>query len=173
MAASTPRKKKNVKQLLAGAQRAFRTVDICTRADLVDEYETIEARLEKAKADSNSIGGHPDIPVLTERLEQLREEMRDATLTFKIRGLPQRQYTELLAQHPPRKDDKRDALLGMNIDAVVEQLIRQGTVEPELDDDDWEQLLGDVINVATYEQLTNAAWSVNNKDVSAPFSPAE
>lgn len=169
MAASTPRKKKNVKELLARSQRAVRVVDICTRADLVDEAEKLETRLERARADQSSIGGNPDVPALEQQLAELREQMEEATITFRIRGLSQRKYTEVVAQHPPRKDDKRDALLGMNIDDVIEQLIKLGTEEPQLDDDDWQILLDDVLNQATYVQLTDAAWSVNAKDVSVPF----
>jgi len=170
MAGPSPRKKqKNIKALLAGAQRAVRTVTVCTRADLVDEYETLEAQLKQLSEGADSLAGADGAPELRARLDALRAEMDDASITFRIRGLPQRTYTSLLAQHPPRKDDKRDALLGFNIDDVIEQLIRLGTEEPELDDEDWERLLGDVINKADYERLTNAAWSVNTQDVSAPF----
>jgi hypothetical protein len=168
MAANTPRKKKNVKQLLAEAQRAVRTVKVCTRADLAEEYETLETRLAKAKADNNSIGGNPQVAELSAQLEELREQLRDATIEVKIRGLPRRDYTKLVAAHAPREGNKADAMLGMNVDEVVEQLIKRGTFSPDLDAEDWEFLLGDVTE-ATYEQLTNAAWSANNRDVSVPF----
>lgn len=169
MAASTPRKKQDVKKLIAESRRAVRTVQICTRADLGDEYETLEARLAKAKDDNNSIGGNPQIPELTVRIGELREQMREATIEFKIRGLSRRRYTEIVAKHPPREGNKADAMLGMNIDDVVEQLIKLGTFEPELDDEDWETLLEDTLTEATYEALTNAAWSANKRDVSVPF----
>lgn len=170
MAGTTPRKKKTVKQLLAEAQRAVRTVPICTRADLVDEFELLESRITKAKeAAGDSLAG-ADTAAMEARLAVLKEEMADASITFKIRALPDREFTKLVAEHPGRKGNKADELLGMNIDEVVEQLIKRGTVEPEMDGGDWEQLLGEVLNRATYEQLTNAAWSVNKQDVSVPFS---
>jgi hypothetical protein len=170
VAASTPRKKKNVKQLLAEAQRAVRTVDICTRADLVDEYEILESRIAKKKeAAGDSLAG-ADTAAMEARLAALKEEMADASITFKIRALPDREFTKLVAEYPARKGNKPDEVLGMNIDDVVEQLIRRGTEEPEMDGGDWEKLLGEVLNKATYEQLTNAAWSVNRQDVSVPFS---
>jgi hypothetical protein len=172
MAASTPRKKQTVKTLIRTAKRAVRTVRICTRADLVDEAETLEAQLEKAKEENTSIGGSPQLPHLAERLAELRQLMDDATIVFRIRALPQRKLTEVIAQHPPREGNPRDKVLGFHVDDVIEQLIRQGTEEPALDDDDWQILLEETLNAATYAQLTNAAWNVNDKDVSAPFSPA-
>lgn len=170
MAGPSPRKKKNVKALLASAQRAIRTVTICTRADLVDEYETLEARLRKAKESTaaDSLAG-VDTSDLEARMAELREQMDDASLTFKIRALPDREFTRLVADNPARDGNKHDLVFGANLDEVVEQLIRRGTEEPELDAADWEVLLGEVLNKATYEQLTNAAWSVNKQDVSVPF----
>lgn len=165
MAGPSPRKK-NVKALLRGSQRAVRNVKICTRADLVDEAETVEARIRKAK-ETDSLA--PDVSDLEARLAELREQMEDASIEFRIRALPRREFTKLITENPAREDNKHDAVLGMNIDEVVEQLIRRGTEEPELDAADWEILLGDVLNQATYKQLTNAAWSVNEHDVSIPF----
>lgn len=170
MAGTTPRKKKSVKQLLSEAQRAVRTVDVCTRADLVDEAERLEARIERAKASAgDSLAGAPDVSDLDARLAELKEEMADASITFKIRGLAERKYTQLIAQHPPRAGNDGDKAMGFHVDDVVEQLIRLGTEEPKLDLDDWTLLLEDVLNKATYAQLTNAAWAVNARDVSVPF----
>jgi hypothetical protein len=170
VAGTAPRKKQNVKALLAGAQRAVRTVEVCTRADLADEYGTLDARIKKARADgADSLAGSPELPEMIARLDELRDEMRAASITFKLRALPRREYTQVVAQNPPREGEKADALLGMNIDEVIEQLIRRGTEEPELDAADWEVLLGEALNQATYAQLTDAAWSLNTRDVTTPF----
>lgn len=169
MAGPSPHKK-DVKKLIRAAKRAVRRVPVCLRADLVDEYETLEAQLNKAKAAAeDSLGGDPRVAELTARLEELRAEMGEATVEFVIRALPEKQFTKVLTEHPPREGDKRDAVMGWNIDDVVEQLIRRGTEEPNLDDEDWQILLEETLNRATYAQLTNAAWSVNDKDVSVPF----
>lgn len=169
MAASTPRKKKqDVKKLIAESKRAVRTVQVCLRADLVDEYETLQAKLRKLDA-GDSLGGHPDAGPITDRLAELRGQMEDATVEFRIQGLARRAYTALVAEHPAREGNKADEMLGMNIDDVVEQLIRRGTIDPVLDDDDWTALLEDALTEATYEALTNAAWSANKRDVSVPF----
>lgn len=161
--------KKDVKALLANAQRPIRKLDICTRGDLVDAYETLDARL-KALGDVDQLGGHPDAAPIRAQLEALREQMRDSEITFVIRGLDPREYTKLLAQHPPRDGVAQDKAMGFNVDEMVDKLIRLGTEEPELDEEDWENLFGRAINKATYAQLTNAAWSANAIDVSVPFS---
>jgi hypothetical protein len=170
MAGPSPQKKKqNVKALLAGAQRAVRRVQICTRADLQDEYETVLAQQQAAQKEdgSASLAGPP--AEFAARLDELREEMRESTLEFVIRGLPRRKYTELVQANPAREDNKADAVLGFNVDEVVEQLIRLGTESPDLDADDWRTLLEDTLTEAQYEALTNAAWAANNRAVSVPF----
>lgn len=168
MAATTPRKK-NVKALIAQAKRAVRSVDVCLRADLADEFELLDAKIAKAKeAAQDSLAG-ADTGEWEARQAELRADMAESSVTFRIRGLPKKDFAELVSQYPPREDNQRDAFVGFNLDEVVEQLIRKGCEEPDLDEDDWIALLGEALNTATYEKLTAVAWAVNKVDVSAPF----
>lgn len=170
MAASTPRKKKSVKDLIRSAQLPLEKAKICTRPDLVDEYEALAADLAAAKTDRDSLAGNPQIPRLEERLAELKEQIEEATIEFKIRGLPAEQYTKLAAKYPAREGDRMDiAAGGVNRDEIAEQLIRLGTVDPILDEDDWQYLLGTALNNVGYQQLTLTAWAANNIPVSAPF----
>jgi hypothetical protein len=174
MGAPAPKKsKREIKALLAGARRSERTVPICLRGDLVAEMQDIERDLLRLEATrSASLEGDPEAVPLAERAAALREEMLAHTVTFVVRAVARRRWTELMAAHPPREGDEADKVLGVNLDDMVEVLLRECTVEPQLDDDDWEHLLSEVLSDAQYEALTTAVWAVNTRDVSVPFSPA-
>jgi len=165
---ASPRKKKSAKELIRGAQRRVEVASVCTRPDLVDEYQQIQDRIAAAKEGADSLAGVPaDVAA---RLDELKEQIEDSTIDFKIRGLPSKEYTQLAAKYPPRPDNRADMLAGgVNTDEIVEQLIKLGTVDPILDEEDWQALLGDALNNHSYQQLTQAAWVANNIGVSAPF----
>lgn len=170
MAANTPRKKKNAKDLIRGAKLPVEKVKICTRPDLVDEYEELDARVANARQNPTSISGAPELPEWTARLAELQAEIEDTTIEFKIRGLSQPEYTKLATAHPAREGNNKDLLAGgVNVDDIAEKLIKLGTIEPVLDEEDWQNLLTNVVNNASYTKLTLAAWAANNRDVSAPF----
>lgn len=172
-APTAKRSKRDVKALLATARRPERSVDICVRADLQDRYAELERKIMDLEAKTGaSLAGNAEARSTAEAQAELRDKMLDASVRFTLRGLSRREWTDLVAQYPPREGNEADKAMGFNIDDFVEALIRASIVEPALDDDDWRTLLEDVLTEATYEVLTNAAWSVNKRDVSVPFSRA-
>jgi hypothetical protein len=95
--------------------------------------------------------------------------MLEHTVTFRLRALPRRKFTALQAEYPPRADNAGDVLAGTNVEAMTEALVRRCLVEPELDDEDW-QILDDTMSDGQWGLLTNAAWAINARDVTVPFS---
>lgn len=165
------------KKLLADARLPERTVPVCLRGDLTAEWEDLDRQLTEAqRATTGSIedGGSAAI---AERMEALRVEMRDHTYTFRLRGLPKRQYRELKAAHPPRKDDEtgeirsEDVYLDADLDGLGEPLLRACLVDPVLDDGDWSDLL-DKLTDRQYGDLVGTAIYVNRGGVDIPFSHA-
>lgn len=167
----------DVKQLIKRARLPEDTVSLCLRADLVAEYERVQAEHAKAQqaAGQSLAGSGGTVVALDERLAALREEMSGSMLTLTLRGLPSHRYQALADKHPPRvtdeKIDRRDAVFGFNVDTFFPILARACTVAPELDDEDWESLLGDdgKLTDAQVGKLCDAAWKLNRKDVDLPF----
>lgn len=176
MGAPAPKKsKREVQALIKAGRRPERTVSICMRADLQAEVQEVERQimeLEKAPAGAESLAGDPRARELSARHDLLRAQMIEHSVEFRLRGLSRRRWTELVAQYPPGKDNEADQMLGIAMDDFTEALVRQCTVEPELDDEDWDHLLGEVLTDGTYTLLGSAAWGVNKRDVNIPFSPA-
>jgi len=160
--------------LLAGAKLPERSVPICMRADLVADHEAadreLEALLDKPTGKFNDGRGE-----LKERLLQLEAEMTAATYAFRLRGLAGAGFRKLVAEHPPRQTDDggvdpRDAI-GVDISTMFDALVRACLVDPELTDEQFEQLQA-ALTDKQWDQLATAAWNLNTRAVDVPFSRA-
>lgn len=169
---------KNFQAMLADAKLPEKSVPICLRGDLVADFEEAERLLVEAnKSRGDSLAGGEKLGELAERVEQLREQMRDHFYDFRLRALPKRQWRALVAEHQPRRVDgaegpevhEDDKYIGVNAETFFDAMIRACLVDPELDDQQWAHLL-EVLSDKQYEALSSAAWGVNRSDVDVPFS---
>jgi hypothetical protein len=148
---------------------------ICLRGDLAADHEAAERDLEQAeKTGSDSLAGS-GAGALADRIEALEAEMREHTYEFRLRALPRVQWRALCAEHPPRKAEDGSVVdtdrIGVNADTFYDAIIRACLVDPELTDDDWEQLAG-ALTDRQYDELADAAWGLNRREVDIPFSHA-
>lgn len=170
---------KNFKTMLAEAKLPERTVPICLRGDLVADFEEAERLLVEANNNrGDSLDGGSELGSLAERVESLREQMREHFYTFRLRALPRRDWRALVAEHPPRRMDTADGdpevheddrYIGVNAETFFDAIVRACLVDPELDEQEYTHLLA-VLSDKQYESLTAAAWGVNRSDVDIPFS---
>jgi hypothetical protein len=167
---------KNFKAMLAEAKLPERTVEICLRGDLVADHETAERQLEQAdKQGSDSLAGS-GAGEIADRLEALEQEMREHTYEFRLRALPKPAWRKLCGEHPPRRGEDNetvepDRYVGINAETFYEAMIRSCLVDPELDDESWAQL-SEALTDRQFEDLSDAAWAVNRREVDIPFSRA-
>lgn len=163
--------------LLKQAKLPERSVPVCLRGDLAADHEAAERALEAAqRAATNDMEGD-GVGALVDRIETLQAEMREHTYDFRLRALPRHEYRELVAAHPPRRNDdgevnQGDVALGFNQDTLIPDLIRRATIDPDLDDGEWEQLLGEKLTDRQYGDLADAAYFLNRGEVDVPFSRA-
>lgn len=164
--------------LLKGARLPEASLAVCLRADLAADYEAtereIEALAESQKA-AGSLAGSPT-SVLTRRLEELRQEMRAATYTFRLRALSKSAWRALVAEHPPRKGDDgeplpEDARVGIHMEPFLAALIRVSVIDPVMPEEQWAEFV-EKITDRQYSDLCDAAWLLNRGEISVPFSPA-
>jgi hypothetical protein len=189
---------KNFKAMLAEAKPSERSIAVCLRGDLVADHDEVSRELARAeKSAVDSLAGNGSVE-LAEKIQALEAQMLENSLDFRIRGLPRAKFHALIAEHPPRRDPEtkeiidRDRFTMVNFDTFFDTLLKQCTVEPELDEDDWLNLLGHnavereqleaegradqivegVLSQPQWDKLTDAAWFVNGKDVDIPLSHA-
>lgn len=166
----------SIKEKLKAAKRPETTVQVCLRGDLQAEFEQAERELadaERKPADSLAGTGSRAI---AERIEALREQMREHTVEFRFRAKSRHEWRVLIDAHPPRRDDdgaflEEDRYIGVNTATFFEVCIRECLAEPVLDDDDWATLDANLSD-RQYDSLFNAAWNINRGEVGVPFSRA-
>lgn len=167
----------DVKTLIKQRRRREATVDVCLRGDLAGQYEALARKLKEAEI-GNSLAGNPERHRLRDEMERLREEMVAATVPFRLCAMPAPEFQDLWDAHPPRRKgdevDPRDEAVGFNRSTLFPPLIRACVVEPQLDEEDWEGLLGkDGLSDGQFADLALAALSVNRRPVDVPFSLAD
>lgn len=166
----------DIKTILKKRKRRTATVEVCLRGDLAGEYEALERELANLPA-GNKLGGDPRKAELQQKMEQVRAEMAEGTITFRLEAVPDDRFQEIVDEHPPRRAgddvDPRDARTMVNGPAFNKAVIRACTVEPELDDDDWELLLGpDGMSSGEKMRLATEATRICSQPVDVPFSSA-
>lgn len=166
---------KNFKAMLAEAKLPEATVMICLRGDLAADHEAAERELEQAeKKSGDSLAGSGAGPII-ERIEALEAEMTEHTYEFRLRALPRAEWRALCNEHPPRKGDDGGVVdsdrIGVNADTFYDAIIRACLIDPELTDDEFEQLTG-ALTDRQYDDIAEAAWGLNRREVDVPFSRA-
>jgi hypothetical protein len=164
----------NIDDIIAGAKLPETTVPICLRGDLQAEFEDLERQLNAAReadtADSLAAGGHAR--KIAQQIEALGAQMREHEVTFRFRALPQRAYSDLTDEHPPRKDRKdKDDEFDVNWDTFPTALIAACAIEPTITEAKAERLR-DVITHQQWDDLFAGAFSVNRSKISVPKSVA-
>lgn len=162
----------DVKALIAEARLPERSVDVCLRPDLTARLQELErdlATAEEERLKSGSLASGSESRIIAEEIEAVRDQMVEHTLKLRVRALPRRAFTALIAEHPPRPDNELDKAQGLNTDTFFDALVRSSVAEPALDDADWAALDG-VLSDGQWQELASAAWGVNRRDVDVPFS---
>lgn len=165
----------SIKEKIRSAKRPEKTEEICLRGDLQAKFEDLERQLEKAKAsNADSLAG---TGAIARQIEEVRQEMEEHSVIFRLRALRRTDWKDFIAEHPPRRNEdgslhEHDRNIGVNIETMFPALIRISTVEPELDEEDWTLLLDEALTDNQFDTLWNAAWGLNRRDVDIPFSRA-
>lgn len=165
------RAKRNAADVIASAALPERSVQLCLRGDLLAALQDLQRQLTDAEREDKA-GGSLDggaAREVAEQIQTLREEMLDHTITVTIRALPRKKFRTMVVEHPPREDNEGDRVLGFNPDTFFDALMRVCAVEPVLDEALWADL-EDKLSDGQWQTLTNAAWAVNERDLSVPFS---
>ncbi|MFE7869767.1 hypothetical protein ACFUYE_05380 [Micromonospora humida] len=182
-----------IKDKIRAAGRPEKTVPVCLSGALAAEFEAAERQLQEAlrRPATDSLDGGGETRELAEQIEDLRQQMVEGTVEFRLRAMGRKRWRAFIGEHPPRQDDDgeidaRDVNVGVNVDSFYPALIRESTVAPVLDDEDWLDLIGGVRKLddgteeevegaftsRQFDELATTAWNLNRDVVSVPFSRA-
>lgn len=161
--------------------RPGRVVDIPMRAYLLGDIDELRRQLaEVENSDTDSFEGPAGAAELKEQIEELTGKLRASFRPFRLRAMPQPDYRALVDQHPPRRvtgDDgierthPRDQGSEFNIDTFYRPLIKASVVDPQLSDEQWQQMFDSVLTDHYFSRLGTTALFLNRLQVDVPFSP--
>jgi hypothetical protein len=160
--------------LLDQARLPERVVHVCLRGDLTAEFEELDRQLTEAQRNQPDSLDGSGVGDLLDRMNEIREEMRQHSYPFKLQGLPKPRFRALIAAHPPRRGEDgelvdADKFMGMDVSTFWDALIRACLIDPVLDDEKWRRTEA-ALTDKQYEQLSDAAWGLNRGEVDIPFS---
>lgn len=161
-------------------KRAQTTVELCTDLSLASEHEAASKRLQEARAVKDDRENSPQTAIARE-IADLEAKMDTSTLVFTLAALPRKRYAEIVAAHPARPDDDTDEPFGLNVSTGIDAILTEPGVivavaekvsgnAVEFTADDWPALADEMSN-SQWEQFAQAAITLNQGRVGAPFSP--
>lgn len=144
-----------------------RTVLVCLRGDLAGEAELLQAELD-SYGDGwtpTSMGDVDPRRRLGERLEAIREEMREDSVEFRFRALGHTGYSGLIAAHPAPEGSNEPYDAGSFLPA----LLAMCCTDPVMTASQARSLL-DRLSDGQAQELFAAAQLVNEEPSPIPFS---
>ena len=154
-------------------------VSFCLDGDLQAAHEAAKAEYANLNtrrlADERLNGQAKDH---AQKVVDLEEQMREATVTFVLRGLPRGEWSQLTAEHGPRDGNAVDKAYGFNPEAVMTIAIPKSIVGVENSkgeplpfnpNDEWEALADEMTN-SQYEDFVLGVLKVNAGRNDVPFS---
>lgn len=161
----------DIDHLLATARRQTRSITVCLRGDLVDEYVAAGARileLNQQHAGRESLAGIPEVTDLTERMDVLKADMEANSSAIRLEALPPSVFSALMVAHPPREDRPDDQRMGVNQSTFFEAVLPLSAVDPKLTPERAASLI-DWMNQRQWSEMMNMIWTLNLGDVDIPF----
>lgn len=161
---------------------AFRDVPICLKrsarsrwevaqAELLEMTNTIEATRDASGKILATAGRLAARAELAGKVREIEEEIRGATVTFHLEGMPFHEYNAILLEHPPREANMVDRALGYNVATFHPALVRACIKSPKMSEDQWARLVARLSD-GDFDRLATAANEVNRRleDGRVPFS---
>ena len=156
---------RSMADILALAKPREASVTVCLAGDLAAEVDRITAELDALEGrPATSLADGAARARLTAELDEVRELMQEAEVTFRFRALEPKDYSDLIAAHPcPGKD--------WDPDTLPPDLLARSAVEPKMTLEEAQSLYS-VVNDGDRGRLFSAAWRANNTAIAIPTSRA-
>lgn len=117
------------------------TAKVLLRQDLLARHAELDAELERAIVDDAQENRIPIAPRLAAELIELQQEIDAAKVEFRFRSIGKRAWADLLAAHPPTKEQKRaDPRCTFNPVTFPAAAIAAACIEPKISADEVRRL---------------------------------
>lgn len=157
----------DIDEILGQVKLPEKSVPLCLRADLQAEFEELDRQLAAAKEKRGRTlaGDGGDALTIAELMEELRSQMREHTYSFKLRALPKRAWSDLLAKHPAKDGDEGE----YDTETFPVAALAACCIDPVMSEDKAGQLV-DRISQGQWNELWLALINLNLAGSDIPFS---
>lgn len=145
-----------------------RTYNLCTRPDLLAAWEQAEAELDAARrADTGSLAGvSAAAKTAAKKVQQIEAEMSEHTVPILLRARTHKEWSDLVAAHPPR-DDSDDGI--WNGKTFSRALLAASAVDPAMSVEQATALV-DRLTLGQWNALQALLFDLNSEAVDIPKS---
>lgn len=156
----------DIEEILGSIKLPERVYPLCLRADLRGEWEELNRRLRQAELDAaGSLAGGSNGD-LAGQVRALEEEMAAHTVQIKLRALRRKEWSDLVAKHPPRPNtDDRDT----NAETFGVAVLAACSFDPVMNEDQAGRLVDSMTN-GQWSDLSTVLSNLNNGSVEVPKS---
>ena len=157
----------NIEEILKKAKPRETTVPLYLAGDLVAEIEILERQLAEAGdgtwTPDSMADTDPRAPI-AEKIAQVRKKLKASEVVFRFRALPDTEWSDLLAAHPPKDENGI-----FDVDTFPRAVISKCCVSPIMTPEQVDRLNA-VLNQPQRNQLFDGAYGVNTEGTALPFS---
>lgn len=158
----------DIDEILGVVELPETTTELCLKASLRARFDALGRELEVAREKSKhaTLAGDPEVVDLANQMEDLREEMRQYTVTIRLRALPKRAWQSLVDQHPAREGvDPSD----YNTETFPPAALAACSMEPKISLEKAGMLI-DRLSAGQWSSLWQAVLGLNIYEPDIPFS---
>jgi hypothetical protein len=159
-----------VDDLLAEIAPRETVARVLLRQELVAQHAELEKAMQEALQEDARENRDPVGPVIAAKVMALESEMDALRRPFTFRAVGQRKWADLLAQHPPTKEQRKiDIRLDNNPDTFPVCAIAASCIDPVLTEDQVRQF-EERLDLSQWSLLWTACLEANMGTVSSPKS---
>ena len=140
-------------------------VAVCGRSSLIADHARTESEIVGFRA-KNGLAGPP--AELLDRLAELEAEIERSVLVFRLQAMPYRRWADLLASHPPTKEQRASGA-GANAESFEPAAFAACAVEPKVSPEQAARL-HDTLPPGEWRALMDAVYRLHREQVAAPKS---
>jgi hypothetical protein len=156
-----------IEAILAAAKPREVVLRLCLAGDLAAEADRLTGELDRlAMFVPSSLSDIDPRTALAADLDKVIEQMRAGEVEFRFRALPRKEFSDLLAKHPPLTDTQ-----AWNAETLQVELVALACVSPAMSLEQADALF-DAVNESGRSELFTAAWAANRAETRVPFSRA-
>lgn len=138
------------------------------------DFEPRKQELERLMVDAadkekgaKRFGARSEVVKLAKEYDELMEQARAEGIVKILVRAAGRPWRRLKDDHPPRRDNESDEVLGVNRLTFFEPAVQLCIVEPKVDQEQYDEFV-EGLSSAQWDRVCSAAWQVNEGEPSIP-----